>query len=310
MTKNKYFQFPLFLLRDLMTDKHKALNNILCYGLYAYSETLQPEIKQVMTQLMYCYYRNQKEMPKDLLQTMQRCIDNETLLLDEDYNGFVGNNKEFNPEYEIEQLTEIFEADIDFQNKAIEFYKIRQAYNYIGVAGDYGNCLKVGKQIQSTIPKGEPMPMLSKNQLFEYRDNDKTEFELIQFAVNIAIRSIIGKSSHTKTNKQMILCRAFGYISSKHLPETMSEVFSKYSNRYHIDKVLQKLEIDNWNLIFYANNMRGIYIGLKDKITLENLIETAESRKEKNRIENLKAVKKLAQQKVLIKINSSHLLSP
>ena len=302
MTDKKYFQFPLFLLRDLMTDKHKALNNIISYGLYAYSETLQPEIKQVMTQLMYCYYRNQKEMPKDLLRTMQRYIDNETLLLDEDYNGFVGNNKEFNPEYEIEQLTPIFEADIDFQNKAIEFYKIRQAYNYIGVTGDFENSLKVGKQIQSTIPKGEPMPMINKNQLFEYRDDEKTEFELIQFAVNIAIRSIIGQSSYTKTNKQMILCRAFGYSTIKYLPETMPAIYYKYSNRYHIDKVVQKLEIDNWNLSFYASNMRGMYIGLKDKISLENLIETAEMKKEKTKIENLKAVKKLAQHKALIKI--------
>ena len=33
MTDEKYFQFPLFLMRDLMTDKNKVLNDIIRYGL-------------------------------------------------------------------------------------------------------------------------------------------------------------------------------------------------------------------------------------------------------------------------------------
>ncbi len=297
MRDDRYFQFPLFLLRDLMTDKKSTLNDIIKYGLYSYSETIQTNMIDVITQLMYCYYRHRNDLTGNLQKSMQLYIGNGKLCLDEDYCGFDSNN--FYPENEINQLTEIFKNDIDFQNEAIEFIKIRKSYSYFGVDGDYEKCIIVGKEIQSEIPKGEPMPMVNKNQLFEFRDNDKTEFELMQFAVNIAIRSIIGERSYSKTNKQLILCRAFGYNTIKHLPESMPEVYRKYSNRYHIDKVLQRLEVDNWNLIFYGRNIRGIYIGIKKRISLEKLIEVAEKKKYKTRIEELKATKKATLQKVL-----------
>ncbi len=295
MTNDRYFQFPLFLLRDLMTDKNKALNNIIRYGLFSFAEKINPNMNEVIRQLMYCYYRDRADMPNDLIKLIDGHVNT-----DEDYNGF--NGTEFKPEYETEQLIEIFQSDSKFEAMAIEFYKIRQAYSFIGVTGNYQNCLSVGRQIQANIQKGEPMPMIDKNQLFEYRDSEKTEIELMQFAVNIAIRSIIGEKNYSKTNKEMILCRAFGYKTKNHLPETMPDIFRKYLNRYHIDKVLQKIELGNWNLIFYANNMRGMYIGFKSKISLEKLIEIAEMKREKKKLEDLKAAKKTAQEKVLIKI--------
>jgi hypothetical protein len=295
MTNDRYFQFPLFLLRDLTTDKNKALNNIIKYGLYSFGEKINQDLNEVIRQLMYCYYRDTNVLPNDLIKLIDRYVDK-----DEDYNGF--NGSEFNPEYETEQLIEIFKTDVNFQAKAIEFYKIRQAYSFMGITGNFENCLSVGKQIQDTIPKGEPMPMINKNQLFEFRDEDKTEIELMQFAVNIAIRSIIGEKAYSKTNKPMILCRAFGYSSIKLIPEAMPELFYKYSKRYHIDKIILKLELGNWNLIFYGNNMRGMYIGFENKITLDKLAETAEMKKDKTKIENLKAAKKAAQEKALIKI--------
>ncbi|MEI8274213.1 MAG: hypothetical protein WCG08_16490 [Paludibacter sp.] len=300
MTNDRYFQFPLFLLRELMIDKNKALNDIIRYGLYSFAEKINPDLNEVIRQLMYCYYRNRADLPNDLIDLIESYIDTEKLLTDEDYNGF--NGTEFNPEFETEQLTEIFQSDSEFEAMAIEFYKIRQAYSFMSITGNYQNCLSVGRQIQANIQKGEPMPMINKSQLFEYRDEDKTEFELMQFAVNIAIRSIIGEKTHSKTNKEMILCRAFGYKTKNHLPETMPHIFRKYLNRYHIDKVLQKIEIGNWNLIFYANNMRGMYIGFKSKISLEKLIEIAEMKREKKKLEDLKQAKKIAQEKVLKKI--------
>ena len=295
MTNDRYFQFPLFLLRDLMTDKNKALNNIIRYGLFSFAEKINPNMNEVIRQLMYCYYRDRADMPNDLIKLIDGHVNT-----DEDYNGF--NGTEFKPEYETEQLIEIFQSDSKFEAMAIEFYKIRQAYSFIGVTGNYQNCLSVGRQIQANIQKGEPMPMIDKNQLFEYRDSEKTEIELMQFAVNIAIRSIIGEKNYSKTNKEMILCRAFGYKTKNHLPETMPDIFRKYLNRYHIDKVLQKIELGNWNLIFYANNMRGMYIGFKSKISLEKLIEIAEMKREKKKLEDLKQAKKIAQEKVLKKI--------
>ena len=306
--EGKYFQFPSFLLRDFMTDKERVLNNIIRYGLYCYSEKLDCVKSAVAKQLMYCYYSNRSKLTNYLLQALERYVNDDIITLDDCYHGFVGNCKEFNPFTEIEEILNIFDTDIKFKDQAFEWYKIRQAYNFIGVNGNYENCLIVGKKIQDSIPSGEPMPMMNKSQLFEFRDNDKTERDLIQFAVNIGIRSIIGTKSYCKTNKEMIVCRAFGYNTIKHLPTSLPQLLCKYSNRYHIDKVLQLLELNNWNLIFYSHNMRGMYIGLKDKISIESLIEIAETKKLKNRIEKLKNEKQIARERVLQQLNKGQQL--
>jgi len=300
MTDDRYFQFPLFLLRDLFIDKYTALNSIIQYGLYSFSVRVHPSMNDVTKQLMYCYYRKKSDLPKDLLKKVQSYVDNGELDLNGDYEGF--GDEGFNPEVEIEQLLEIFNFDINFKDKAIEFYKIRQAFIYLGIKGNIEKSLEIGKKIHDKIPKGEPMPMINKTQLFDFRDNEKSEFDLMLFAVNIGIRSIIGQNTNRFTNKKMILSRAFGYKSTKCLPETMPELFSKYSQRHHIDRVLRKLELGNWNLITYSHNMRGMYIGLKNKISLENLIEIAESSRTKNKIEDLKVAKSALREKAIIKI--------
>lgn len=300
---DKYFQFPLFLLRDLWTDKHKALNNIIDYGLYYFAVKSKYDKENVARQLIYCYYRERDNLTNDLIVLIDEYAENGQIDIDEGYSGFVSDIKY--AETETEQLLQIFETDSDFENKAIEFHKIRQAFKFIGVTGNYYSALRIGKKIHSMIPAGEPMPMVNKHHVFEFRDNDKTELELMLFAANIAIRSIIGTGTHAKTNKAMILCRSFGYKSIKQIPDKMPEVYKKYSNRYHIDKVLQYLMLYNWNLIFYSNNMRGIYVGIKNRISLEELIETAERKKKKNKLQALKAKEKAIKEKVLIKINSS-----
>lgn len=298
--KDTYFQFPLFLLRDLMTDKNKSLNNIIRYGLYSFAQKINSNLNEVIRQLMYCYYRKENDLPNDLINLIDSYVDKKLIDLDECYCGF--NGTEFNPEEEIKQIQLIFETDSNFMNKAINFYLIRQSYSFIGINGNYQNCIKVGEQIQNSISKGEPMVMINKSQLFKFRDEEKTEFELMQFALNIGIRSIIGEKDFVKTNKQMILCRAFGYISNKHLPKTMPDIYWKYNIRYQYEKVKTELEIGNWNLIFVSNRTHGIYVGFKNKITYDKLSEITEMRKRKNKVEDLKAVKKAAQEKAIKKV--------
>jgi len=283
-----------------MTDKKKALNDIVRYGLFAFAEKIKPDINEVIRQLMFCYYRDRKQLTPYLLEMLEYNINDGYLCLDVDYNGF--HNTEFNPETETEQLREIFIEDCEFEAKAIEFYKIRQSCTYMGFEGNFNNCLSVGRQIHENIQKGEPMPMIERSLLVKFIDEDKTEFELMQFALNIGIRSIIGEKVYSKTNKQMILCRAFGYISNKHLPETMPEVYWKYNIRYQYEKIKQEIEFGNWNLIFYSDRTRGVYIGFKSKITYDKLADIALMKKTKTKVENLKMIKKTAHEKALIKI--------
>jgi hypothetical protein len=240
---------------------------------------------------------------------IQRYVDCETIILDEDYNGFSAS--EFNPETAIGQITELFDTDPDFKEKAIEFYQIRQAYSFLSINGNFDNCLKHGKEIERTIPDHEPYPNVNIKKLFEYRDENKTEFDLMQFACYIGIHSILGKKPYCRTNKEHILCRAFGYASKNHLPETMNpytkELFNKYLKRYHIDRILQSLEI-GWNIQIYSHNIRGLYIGLKNKITLDSMILHAETKKKKNQIENLKQEKNEARKKALQQLNKGQQL--
>lgn len=312
MSDERYLQFPLSMLRNLFADKLKTINDIIEFGIYRFSKKQDYNLLEVARQMMYCFYRKQGDLTNDLRRMIQRYIDSENIYFDEDYNGFAGS--EFNPETEIRQITELFEADTDFKEKAIEFYQIRQAYSFLGIKGNFENCLKRGKEIEKTIPEHEPYPSVNKSKLFEYRDENKTEFDLMQFACYIGIRSILGVKSYCRTNKEMILCRAFGYASKKHLPVTMNpdikELFNKYLKRYHIDKVLQSLQL-NWNILIYSHNIRGLYIGsenLEKKITLDSMALLAETQKKKNQIAELKKRKHEATEKALQQLNKGQQL--
>lgn len=298
----KYLQFPLFLLNDLFIDKSKTINNIFNYGIYRYSKTIKYELNEVAQQLMYVYYRQRSDMPNDLHKIITKYIEAAEINLDEDYSGF--NDKEFNPEQEIECILKLFDADENFKTKSIELYQIKMAYNYLGFKPNYKNCLKFGKEIELTILDKEVMPMVSIKLLFDFRDSNKTELELIQFAAFIAVRSIIGKKQYCFTNSKMIISRIFGYKSSKYFPKNLpliiEQLQSKYSKRYHFEKLMQSLEMSNWNLMFYSNFMRGYYVGIRSENFNElELALEAESKKQKNKIALLKKSKSDAKKTAL-----------
>lgn len=311
MSDERYLQFPLCMLRNLLTDRKKTIDDIIDFGIYHFSKSVKYDLSEVARQMMYCYYRKQGDLTNDLRRMIQRYIDSENIYFDEDYNGFAGS--EFNPVLELEQILRLFENDNNFKEKAIEFYQIRQACSrdLLNITCDFDNCLRRGKEIERTIPEGEPYPSINKSLFFDFRDHEKTEFDLMQFACYIAIRSILGEKPYCRTNKEMILCRAFGYKSNKHLPATMhpdiKELFDKYNKRYHIDRILQSLEL-NWNILIYSHNIRGLYIGLSKKITLESMIVQAETKKKKNQIDALKKQKDEAREKALQQLNKGQQL--
>jgi len=302
MSNERYLQFPLFLIRELFSDKNKAINNIINYGIYRFSKKQNYSIEEVARQLMYGYYR--KGLTTQLRAVIERYVGIGKIEIDEDYNGF--NGITFNPDTETEQILPLFETDSDFKELAIEYYLLKQAYSFLGLNGNFDNCLKEGKRIEKLIPLHDPFPMVNKKLLFEFRDNPKTEFDIAQFAAFISVRSILGVKLYCRANKEMIVCRMFGYASKKQLPNHMNpklkELFDKYSNRYHIDKVLQCLEL-NWNIRIYSKNMRGLYVAVKNKISMDNLALIAERKKKINQINALKAEKNQAKEKALQQLN-------
>lgn len=300
----KYLQFPLFLLRDLLTNKEQVLNQIIRYGIYRFAQSMQYDIREVARQLMYGYYRGY--LTNNLFKTLEYYILNGSIEIDDDYNGFAGDK--FIPDDSIENILKLFTTDRMFRDVAIEYYQIKQAYKFLNITGNYDNCKSEGQKIAEMIPEKEPMPMVSKSLVFEFRDHSKTEFDLMQFACYIGINSILGKKNYSRTNKQMILCRAFGYASIKHLPEDISELYKKYSKRYHIDKLITFLEL-NWGVITYSNNMRGMYISKADKMPLNSLVLAAETKKHSRQINELKNKKNEAKKRAIEQLNKGQPLN-
>lgn len=187
-------------------------------------------------------------------------------------------------------------------------------FKKFGITGDYLYAFSQGKKIAETIPPKEPIPMMNKEKLFEYRDQNKSEYELLKFAVNIGMRSILGTKSYCLTNKNMIFSRAFGYKDIKQLEENKKKIGEYYELyfdkkkpgkvRYHTNKILDEIEVENWNLYKYSNNsIRGIYIAKKRSIKIEKLIEMAKERNKKYRIKAIKYYKSEIEKRVFGKKN-------
>lgn len=303
MNLEKYFLVPVFLLQELTSNKEKALNGMIDFGIYSLSKKIKfngdvdDELHEGARQLMYCYYRKPELIPKQTRLNLELYIDTEKVGIDEDFNGFDGT--EFDPEYELEGLIEVANTDPIFYYQIIDFGKLKSTYNLLNINGDMNAAYKNAEEIEKIMGEKEPMVMINRDHAFNFRDNEKSEFELMTFAVYLGLRSILGKKSYCKTTKQMILARAFGFRNHTELMKNKPELYDKYSKRYWIDKLLAEIETGNWNIVTYSNRMRGLYIGYSKKISLEELIVKVESKRSKNSAADLKKKKKLIRNKVL-----------
>lgn len=106
--------------------------------------------------------------------------------------------------------------------------------------------------------------MIGQDKLREFFEDDtKTEFEVMTFAVYLAIRSILGTKKFCRTTKEMILARAFGFRNMEELKKNPPALFEKYSKRYWVDKLLAGVSGDTWGIHVYSTNegLRGLYVG-------------------------------------------------
>lgn len=161
-----------------------------------------------------------------------------------------------------------------------------------------GNAERTYQNGLSLLNHKHPMPFvgISIELWFDFYKNidDKNEYQIALLAAHQSIKSILGKKTAIKTNKQMILARMFGYASPKEASEPC-ELMQKYSQRYWMDKILTELEL-NWNLKTFSNHLRGMYLSY-DLDYLE-LVKISEASKRNTKIQKLKALKKHALQTV------------
>jgi hypothetical protein len=301
--KARYLQFPLFLLRTYFEDRTATLNNILVYGIYKYSTKFDYKDDDVAKHLIYANYNHRTKLPVDLLKKLDS-LDSDIIGLD-DYRGFA--DKIFAPEAEIAEIFKAFNSDDKFYKDSIEYYQICLAVKSTQVTtGSEKSILEKAKKIEQKIAPKESMPMVSVKLLFDFRDNEKSNFEDIQLLFFLAIKSILGTFDFVKTNKKLILARAIGYKSHKELPSELGPVLNnflvKYSKRYHFDKIKTELEF-NWNIISYSHHNRGLYFSIKSKYSLDQLALKCESNKRKNKIKALADAKADARSKAIKKLN-------
>ena len=316
----RFVQFPLYLIRDLFTNKKETIQRIMYFGIWKYSftfhfkekENIQDYITKVARQLMYGYYRT--GLTSELKKTIKNYISKKRITIDETYNGFSSSGESFDPFEEMQQVQILFNENESFKINAMEYYRMHMAMESLRITpGSIDSTLNEAKEVSAKIPENDPMPMINVTRLFNFLKNEKSEFELVQLAAYIGIRSIIGKKQYCKTNKLHIVSRMFGYTSHKQVPidfksEYLKELHKKYSHRYHIDKVIRELEL-NWNVLTYSNNIRGLYIAMKNKIGIEALAIASEIKKRKNQIAELKQSKIEARKKAIEQLNKAQQLN-
>jgi len=286
----KFIILPISLMKGFFEKKEETINRMLNFGIYNLIQKVNSNLEYVATQLMYDYYRNKGNLSMFLLDRMQMYIDSGQLQIDDDYNGFAGN--EFQPDFELESLIPILEKDNEFRLKAIEHTVSKHVFSKSGITASAEYISEQGKEIEKTIEPKEAKTSIDFDFLYDYRDNEKTEKQLVQLAAFMAIKSILGTKNYCRTTKNMILSRMFGY--TKPQKEIKHPLYEKYSIRYHFSKLMDELST-HWKINHYSYHMRGFYI--TQKMSIEKLIEIAETNKNKSKI--MREQKRAIREKVL-----------
>jgi len=261
----KYFRVPISLLRGLADDPKETLLNCAYYGVFSLTETKKVTSKEERTfieQFVYAYYNEPNTMTMELSEKMEEAIDEGMFHADDDHKGFAsGKGRKLNVDSEVNELERIFEDDKEFKDMVINFGKARDAYQFYGIKKNFKDIFEWAMEKQ--IPANSPMVMIPQKKLKEFYSEEKTELEIMTFAVYLAIHSILGKKKYCRTTKEMILARAFGFRNINELRENPPALFEKYAKRYWIDKLLAEVSGDTWGIHAYSTNegLRGLYVG-------------------------------------------------
>lgn len=283
--KQKYFFVPIQLLRGLHADKKKTLRDCAMYGVYTLTETKKVTEKEERTfieQFIYAYYNDPHSMTMELAEKMEQYIDEGMFHPDDDHKGFAaGKGRKLNVDSEVNELERIFEDDKEFKEMVVMFGKAKDAFQFYGMKKDFRDIFMWGMEMEKQIPPKSPMVMIGQDKLREFFAEEKTELEIMTFAVYLAIRSILGTDKMKFTTKDMILARAFGFRNIKEMKKNPPDLYEKYSKRYWIDKCLGEIR-GGWNIITYSSNrdgLHGIYVANGFHLTKKELLRRIEKKR-------------------------------
>lgn len=150
-----------------------------------------------------------------------------------------------------------------------------------------------GKMLFNSINGNSPKTSISREMIFDFYENKKTEFEVVTFLAFAALKSIIQKQGYTKVTNEYLIGRMAGNCRKG---EPLPDWIFKYNNRYQLDKIKKELQI-NWGLKLYADHTRGFYVSFK--MPLDNLAAYAESKRIKYKEKQLREAKTEAKARAL-----------
>lgn len=166
-------------------------------------------------------------------------------------------------------------------NKAVE-----AAAKFYGVQlASTASCEQNGRKLYLGIDLPAPMTGISKDMLFDFYDNYKTEHEIAVLMAFLAIKSILGKKSYCRVTNEYLLCRMAGYGSQNDMTE-LPEWLRRYQSRRAMHTL--KIELQRvYGLKLYARFTRGFFVSFT--MSLEELVKAVELKRKSNYEENLKA---------------------
>ena len=265
-----FITIPICWLQQVWSDPCGALNMALGFGIVYWGRNMEPTIDQAAGQLLYDYYRG-----GDLRETLKLRFEG---FIAEDVIRSTGADVTFdyyqNFDPDISNLPEVMEKNPEFKKLVIENYQIHQVC-------ELSNIKKVSKdeiiqgftEVDAFRLDQERMfgkqPMAGLNlEIVKKVGNNNIDLEL--FAGYAAIKSLVGSRDFAKTFKGAIVQRMIGAKSNdaedyltKNYPG-LKIIRDKYINRYHFDKLLQRLLNGNFiKSMFSLKNVRGIYVSTR-----------------------------------------------
>lgn len=177
-----------------------------------------------------------------------------------------------------------------FEGSEKERYSL--AMNFLGVS--FHNYLQMKDRAFGLLHELHPhLPItgIDRDMLFDYGQNQKTEFEIACLGAFLGIKSILGTKPYCKTNKALIHARMFGYASVKELPQELRPIEKKYQSRWFMDAVLIELQM-NWSVKIVSNHKRGMLISFD--LDFKDLALVQINSEKQNKIQQFKEMKRNA----------------
>lgn len=266
-----FFIIPVPIIKSLFTDTD-AYNLLLHVGDFISArKSSNYEDDEVIRHLTYCYFRKKHELTSDLVRVLEYYYDegeleDDTYLFTSDaclneeeiYFGDEANFEGIEEEQEGEPYTPLglianaYRKDKDIREYAKEWHDV---YQFVETC----NLNITGAGISETIRLGskynysnQPYAMIDPLFFIKYRDKNKTERARAEFAMLLAISSIVGEKGWAATTRNLIIARMFGAKNSEGLEDALKgssqkegqllkEAFEKYTTRRLFESMRDKL---------------------------------------------------------------------